>query len=439
MRSKKALFTLITSLLAICGFLTSVRPACAGQYKLIGRFDERHGAYPAAGLILDAAGNLYGTTSYGGKFTGGTIFRLTPGENGKWTRRILHSFGARNDGTSPRAGLIFDTAGNLYGTTSNGGAFGGSQYGGTVFELSPHAGDKWTEKVVHNFGAGYDGANPSAGLIFDASGNLYGTTAAGGNLTACNLGCGTVFELVPSTDGKWSEEVLHRFDSKDGANPNASLTVDGEGNMYGTTAYGGAGQCTSEQGAKGCGTVFKLTRRANGDWTETVLCDFSSYNDGEAPSASLIFDATGNLYGTTASAGQGGWGTVFKLTPGVGGAWRETLLYAFDNTNGAGPLGNLVFDEAGNLYGTTYYGVNGDTGIVFELTEKGGTWTETILHAFCHTRGCPDGQEPEAGVIFDPSGNIYGTASQGGRYNYGVVFEITPGTDESVIKALPSK
>jgi uncharacterized repeat protein (TIGR03803 family) len=439
MRSKKALFTLITSLIAVCGFLASVKPACADQYKLIGRFDERHGAYPAAGLILDAAGNLYGTTSYGGKYTGGTIFRLTPGKNGKWTRRILHSFGARNDGSSPRAGLIFDTAGNLYGTTSNGGAFGGSQYGGTVFELTPHTGDKWTEKVLHNFGAGYDGANPSAGLIFDASGNLYGTTAAGGNLIACNLGCGTVFELAPAADGKWSEQVLHRFDSRDGANPSASLIFDQVGNIYGTTTYGGSGACRSEQGANGCGTVFELMPGGEGKWKEKVLNDFSSYNDGEAPSAGLIFDAAGNLYGTAASAGQGGWGTVFKLTPRIGGAWRETVVYAFDNSNGAGPLGTLVFDEAGNLYGTTYYGVNGDTGIVFELTKKGGTWTETILHAFCHTQGCPDGQEPEAGVILDPSGNIYGTASQGGLYNYGVVFEITPGTGESVIKAVPSK
>jgi uncharacterized repeat protein (TIGR03803 family) len=439
MPNNKNLFPRITILIGIC-FLIAARPASAGsQYKLIHRFSERNGAYPAAGLIFDAAGNLYGTTAFGGNYTGGTVFQLTPGKNGKWSGKVLHSFGARNDGINPRASLIFDASGNLYGTTSNGGRYGGAQYGGTVFELTPNAGsDKWTEKVLHNFGAGRDGANPSASLLFDAAGNLYGTTATGGNFTACNLGCGTVFELVPGADGKWTEKVLHRFDSKDGDGPNASLIFDEAGNIFGTTTYGGAGPCTSEQGAKGCGTVFKLTPGANGDRTETVLCDFSSYNDGEGPSASLIFDAAGNLYGTTEYYGQGSEGTVFELMPQADGSWKETVLYDFDNSNGAIPLANLVFDAAGNLYGTTYYGINSDAGIVFELTRKGGTWTETVLHDFCALRGCTDGYEPQAGVILDTSGNIYGTATQGGLYNYGVVFEIMPGADGSLLRTVPS-
>jgi len=282
--------------------------------------------------------------------------------------------------------------------------------------------------VLHNFGAGRDGANPSASLLFDAAGNLYGTTATGGNFTACNLGCGTVFELVPGADGKWTEKVLHRFDSKDGDGPNASLIFDEAGNIFGTTTYGGLGQCTSEQGVKGCGTVFELMPGA-GQWTETVLCDFSSYSDGEYPSARLIFDTAGNLYSTSLYGGQNGSGTVFELKPGVGGTWMETVLYGFGGTDGEYPLAGLVFDAARNLYGTTYYGVNGNTGIVFELTRKAGTWTETVLHAFCHVGGCPDGEQSQAGLILDESGNVYGTATQGGLYGYGVVFEIVHADD----------
>ena len=373
------------------------------------------GQIPLAGLIIDAAGNLYGTTLYGGTDDIGTVFELTPEADGSWTEKVLHSFKFKNfnetDGANPEAGLIFDRAGNLYGTTSQGGIHNNCYYGtcGTVFELSPNQDGSWTEKVLHSFN-NTDGANPEAGLIFDTAGNLYGTTDQGGT-----YGFGTAFELTPQGDGGWTEKVLHsfNFNETDGANPEAGLIFDRAGNLYGTTNGSGSGSV---------GTVFELTPRADGSWKEKVLYSFDG-SDGSNPEAGLILGAAGDLYGTTSSGGSDNLGTVFKLTPNADGDWTEKVLYSFNETDGAYPEAGLIFDASGNLYGTTVGGGTNNDGTVFELTsEGGGSWTEKVLHNFNGS----DGFGPYAALIFDTAGNLYGTNSGGGTHNDGTAFELTP-------------
>ncbi len=369
----------------------------------------------AGGLIFNAAGYLYGTTQLGGIHGLGTVFELSPNGSGGYTETVLHSFGNGTDGQYPYASLIFDGAGNLYGTTWVGGIHG---YG-TVFELSPREGGGYTETVLHSFGnpATQDGQNPYTGLIFDAAGNLYGTTYYGGI-----HGGGTVFELSPREGGGWTETVLHSFgNGTDGQNPVANLIFDGAGNLYGTTWVGGI---------HGYGTVFELSPREGGGYTETVLHSFGNGTDGSKPVAGMIFDGAGNLYGTTSYGGihdtcpEGTCGTVFELSPRQGGGWTETVLHSFGNgTDGQNPYtGGLIFDAAGNLYGTTYGGGIYGEGTVFEMTPReGGGYTETVLHSFGNGT---DGQSPEAGLIFDGAGNLYGTTLVGGIHGDGTVFEI---------------
>jgi uncharacterized repeat protein (TIGR03803 family) len=310
------------------------------------------------GLIFDTNGNLYGTTFFGGSSSScnngagegcGTVFQLTPGANGIWTEKILHSFNGK-DGGGPHAGLIFDKAGNLYGTTSAGGA----NNAGTIFRLKPGTNGKWTEKVLHNFN-GADGYLPDASLTFDKAGNLYSTTVYGGSGTNCGgYGCGTVFRLTGGTGGEWTEEVLHNFNNNgtDGYAPIAGVILDSAGNLYGTTVIGGANG--SGCNGVGCGIVFRL---AQGNWTENVLHTFNNNGtDGGRPYAGLTFEA-GSLYGTTAVGGAYDYGTVFKLTPGEGGDWTEKVLHGFtDGSDGGQPYDSLILGVNGNLYGTTTAG-----------------------------------------------------------------------------------
>src|SRR5664280_881041 len=263
--------------------------------------------------------------------------------------KVLHSFNSNDtDGTNPQAGLIFDAAGNLYGTTKNGG---GPNDAGTVFELTPGAGGTWTEKVLWSFGTGTDGSDPFGALIFDAAGNLYGTTSLGGTSHS-----GIAFELTPAGGGTWTEKVLHTFGSgTDGVNPQAGLTFDGAGNLYGTTNGGGT---------YNHGTVFELMPAGGGNWTESVAHSFGNGTDGAAPAAGLLLDGAGHLYGTTYLGGSYGGGTVFRLN-----AQELVLLYSFSGTDGANPAAGLVLDGGGNLYGTTYSGGDfASYGTVFEIT-----------------------------------------------------------------------
>ncbi len=309
---------------------------------------------PKAGLIFDAAGNLYGTTAYYGSYdNAGVAFELTPSAKGTWTGKALHEF-LLGDGIEPVAPLIFDAAGNLYGTTFGGGSEAVNP-DGVVFELMHNEDGTWTEKALFTFSyAGSSGAGPIAGLILDAAGNLYGTTYWGGS--GCYIGCGVVFKLTPNLDGSWTESVVHEFtNGADGGFPAAGLIFDGAGNLYGTTSSGGA---------YGDGVVFKLTSNSDGTWTESILHTFKG-PDGASPSG-LIFDTAGNLYGTTGAGGRSGYGVVFKLAPSSGGTWKESILHNFLGY-GQAPAGGVVMDNAGNLYGTASAGT-GNNGLVFEIT-----------------------------------------------------------------------
>jgi uncharacterized repeat protein (TIGR03803 family) len=386
----------LLAMLVIAPLLQSVAASQATESVLYS-FNGSTGSDVWAGLISDRAGNLYGASGLGGANGDGTVFELMP-NNGAWIEITLHNF-AGPDGMSPFSSLTFDPAGNLYGTTVDGGASGG----GTVFKLTP-SGGLWVETVLYSFAGGVDGAFPNPGVIFDGSGNLYGTTSFGGVDEN-----GTVFELMHS-NGSWKETVLHSFTGTDGSNPYAGLIFDSVGDLYGTTFSGGA---------DGDGAVFELMPK-NGTWTEVVLHSFAGL-DGENPYASLIFDLAGNLYGTTVGGGASGGGTAFELTP-LGGIWTETVLWSFVGVYG--PEGAVIFDKAGNLYGTTLRGGTDGTGTVFELTPSGGGWTETVLHNFTSTGG--DGLYPHDALIFDSAGNLYGTTAGGGAAGDGVAFEITP-------------
>jgi uncharacterized repeat protein (TIGR03803 family) len=264
------------------------------------------GQSPRASLILDAAGSLYGTTQYGGA-GGGTVFELTPTEQG-WTETILHNFGSGADGAWPYSSLIFDSGGNLYGTTWRGGVYGA----GTVFELTPDLSGGWTEMILHDFGKSVDGASPYSGLILDAAGNLYGTAYYGGTYDG-----GMVFELTPTARGSWMEKLLHNFNNsngKDGYQPYAGLIFDTKGNLYGTTLYGGSGACNDGIFGSGCGTVFELMPQAGGHWTETILHDFNyDGRDGIFPYSTLTLNSVGNLLGTTYLGGGYNDGTVYEI------------------------------------------------------------------------------------------------------------------------------
>jgi len=326
--------------------------------------------------------------------------------------RVLHSFNAQN-GANPATGVIFDAAGNLYGAASYGGAYNE----GLVFEFSPKAGGGFVEKVLHNFNNnGTDGFDP-VGLTFDTAGNLWGTTYTGGI-----YGRGTVFELTPRASGNWVEKIAHNFgNGTDGSTPYAGLIFDAVGHIYGTTVAGGV---------YGWGTVFELSPQAGGGWAEKLLHSFShSSTDGNSPNASLVFDASGNLYGTTFSGGTSGGGTAFELTPAARGQWREKVLHNFGNgTDGINPTGALVLDAAGNLYGAANWGGTNRDGMVFELSVMAGKWEETVVHEFSGA----DGAAPEGTVlVFDAAGNLYGTTALGGTstncfQGCGTVFELTP-------------
>jgi len=406
-------------------------------YGFLGQPD---GVNPNAGLVADAAGNLYGTTSFGGTDSAcscGAVFELSPPATagGAWTEKILYSFqGGDSDGIRPQGTLTIDKQGNLYGTTLN----GGSNNPGTIFELSPPAtaGGAWTENVLFIFPADLSrGDGPAGKLVFDAAGNLYGTTSGGGS--KCD--CGTVFELkAPATaGGAWTHIVLYNFgpylSGNDGIYPGPDV-IYRNGVIYGITHYG--------RGTSQNGTVFQLVRKP-GTWTENILYRFTG-SRGSSPVGGLVLDPAGNLYGTTVDGGNlnclPGCGTIYELSPPAvaRGDWQETILYSFlGHGDGAYPSATLWRDSLGDLYGTASSGGikdklnhNSGDGTVFKLkapASADGAWTLVVLHDFNYP-ATADSSFPN-GALMMLNGVFYGTTIFGGANefsNYGTVFSVVP-------------
>lgn len=334
------------------------------------------------------------------------------------TETVIYNFkGGTSDGSAPWAGLLLDSRGNLFGTTTAGGTYNNSNRSGTVYELSP-AGSGWTEQVLYNFGGALDGYQPTSGLVEDSLGNLYGTTVNGGQ----GLPCGTFFRVTPGI--RWTETGLFTFPcGRAGQQPYnlGKLAVDSEGNFYGTTFEGGT---------VGQGIVFEMSISLE-IATETVLYSFDrsgGHLDGDYPYGSVIMDLQGNLYGTTFEGGVNGWGTVFELSPQEGGTYSEGIIHNFNTgpSDGLNPYAGLVMDRYGNLFGTTYGGGLYGYGTVFELLPNGhGLWTELVIHSF---RGPAhaDGANPYGGLIIDSNRNLYGTTFTGGAHAAGTVYKLSP-------------
>lgn len=408
-------------------------------------FNGTNGSSPEGALIADAKGNLYGTTAYannGSSTNCGNVFELSHAKSG-WKEKVLYNFTCGADGGAPLDSLVFDAAGNLYGTTLTGGQgqcvlVGQQRFGcGVVFELTP-SGGSWQEKVLFSFVPGQvKGVMPVGGLVIDKAGNLYGTTYGAGvsggshagqrpTYWGCNdPGCGgTVFELSPTQSG-WQEQDIYAFTGgSDGGVSEANLVFDAAGNLYGTTVYGGSTGCP---GGYGCGVVFEVSSGQSG-WSETVLHTFSA-TDGAYPQGSVTFDRHGNLYSTTSYGGSGscnvryeppGCGTVFRLQPGTTG-WKENVLYNFDGGNDGGtPLAAVIMDGRGDLLGTTFQGGSGGEGVVFELAPSGHSWKESVLYAFSR----PGAGQPVAPLLAMPDGRLFDTSLNGGANDYGAVFEL---------------
>ena len=379
----------------------------------------KDGSYPYAGLAIDGNGNLYGTTNQGGSEKGscppandgcGNVFQMSRSKSG-WTLRPLYLFLGGNDGQGPYGRVAIGADGKLYGTTIEGGNQTCPSGCGTVFSLMPSTGCQsgscaWSESVLYRFQGNSDGFYPTGDLALDSSGNVYGTTTQGGA-----DGPGTIYELN-SSKGKWSESILYSFTGQDdGANPYSGVTLGAAGKMYSSTLTGGINNG---------GSAVELTL-SNGVWTETTLHDFYPSNKGVFPQAGLVLEKSGKLIGATAAGGPNNGGTVYELSPS-NGDWRLSTLYNLTGSGEPGPWAKLTMDASGNLYGTTQgYPPVGDWGTVFKLAHTGGRWERTVLHRFT---GGEDGGVPYSTVVFDSAGNLYGTTNLGGASKLGVVFEI---------------
>ncbi len=405
-----------------------IGPGAWGQtFKVLHSFGASgDGQRPEGGQVFDGQGNLYGVTQIGPSGNGclgddgcGTVYQLKPSSNGTWTETVIHAFNG-NDAAFPLSSPVFDSQGNLYGSTDGSG--GAGQYPDVVYQLTPGSNGTWTESILYQFPGSPD--SMPGELTFDAAGNLYGITRGGGLNDD-----GIVYSLNRSSG--WQERLLLTFGPNPGAGtgvgPYGAITFDANGDLYGTTLQGGAYYS---------GVVYKLTNLGSGLWHETVLYSFAGGRDGNAP-IGVTFGPDGSLYGVTEVGGylgdvrcELGCGTVFKLTPNSDGTWTKTTIYVFRGAarDGAFPEDRLIFDRAGNIYSTTVGGggTNGGNnfGTVFKLTPSSvGQWTESILHFF--TDGL-DGSGPIGKLAIDGTGNIYGTAYQGGAYGEGVAYEIVP-------------
>jgi uncharacterized repeat protein (TIGR03803 family) len=408
----------------------------SGHEKVLHSFQSStDGHVPLAGLVLNEEGNLYGTTSRGGRYGGGKVFELQPTGKGHWKEKTLYDFST--DGAFPESTLVFDDAGNLYGTTDANTASG---YGyGVVFELSPKPDGSWSETVVHGFSGGSDGAYPVGDLVFDLAGNLCGVTEQGGGSSCGSQTCGTIFKLTRS-HGKqgWTETIIYAFSEPSGR-PASGPIVAGGGTVYGTTYNGG----TSKNCYQGCGTVFEL-KPAGRKWEKSTLYSFQGGGNGYRPESNLVLDAHGNLYGSLSRGGNGG-GLIFELQR-RGGRWQERMVYNFCTLNNCadGRYPNvLTIEKDGSLYGATQEGGNylcgydddGGCGTVFKLFHAKTGWMEMVLYAF--QGGPSDGEYPMGGVTRDAKGQLFGTTFGGGGGDEqdctfgdyggcGTVFEVMP-------------
>lgn len=397
--------------ITVCALLLTFAPAAPAQsYNVIYSFSSLQGCgvAPASGLTFDRSGALYGTTT-----SAATVFKLTYSASG-WNCFPLYTFRGGDDGDSPQTRVIFGPDGTLFGNTRFGGG-GTCDLGegcGTAFQLMPSAtacrtgSCGWSENVLHRFQGTPDGFWPMGDQAIDQAGNVYGATYEGGQDDV-----GEIYKLTRSSQG-WSKSTVYSFPWPDDGHGAAATSVmlGADGNLYGTTEGGGD---YNE------GTVFQLAPSGSG-WTETVLHSLTP-DEGYYPEGGLIADSSGNLYGTVCCGGARGGGAVFELAHS-NGAWTFSILYSFPGRD-FGPFASLVMDANGNLYGTSYgHGAYG-SGMVFKLVHSAGAWTFTSLHDFT---GGSDGGEPNGSLIFDASGNLYGTATEGGSGGRGVAFEITP-------------
>ncbi len=436
MTARTASLLLASTLLGLSCFATTVGAKETVLYRFNGGSD---GAAPYASMIADANGNLFGTTTLGGGSANcasgcGTVFEVSPQKNGSWSESVIYSFAGGSDGATPQSPMIFDAAGNLYGSTSQGGDGNCADIGiagcGTIFELSPpgKSGQTWIETRLYSFqgvpsGKGDGDAAWPNGLVFGGKGNLYGLAYDGGRCRTDETGTycyGAAFRLKQSSAGTWSEKVLYRFDGTTGSP--AGPVLDQAGNIYGT----------APGGAFGFGAVFRLQPPSGGRgiWSESSIYDFQGGGDGAFPLPGLIFDPSGNLY--SASLGPGyGYSNVFELTPNHDGSWAQSVLYNFRNVaRGYVPEVGPVLGRDGNLYGTTVEGGSSDRGAVYALSppQQGHKfWQERVLHSFA---GGSDGFAPFGGLNFGKAGALYGTTAAGGTTGCGngcgVVFKVKP-------------
>ena len=406
---------LMCGLLAIfavaAAFAPSARAASSTQviYSFAG---DEDGEYTDSDLIMDNAGNLYGTSVLGGDFGSGTVFELSPSGN-SWTHTVLYSFTGGADGGEPYKGVTLDAQGNLYGTAVVGGTGGTCVESGcgVVYKLTNNGGS-WTQTVIHNF-RGRDGYGPGNGLTLDTAGNLYGMTAVGGA-----SGLGVIYQVKPQPDGSWKLVVIHNFTGgNDGSSGSAGrLLLDSAGNLYGVATTGGF---------NGKGTAFKLSPTQDGKFKFKTLYAFKGQPDAGFPYGGLNFDAAGNLYGTTYYDGANDLGSVYQLSLGPDGKWRERVLYSFKGgSDGNGSISNLVTDAAGNMYGTTSEGGAGcSCGVIFKMARAGGVWKESVVYRF---QGVPDAGFAYNGMVAGPPGTFFGATVHGGDDNEGAVYQFTP-------------
>jgi uncharacterized repeat protein (TIGR03803 family) len=401
---------------ALCALSTA---SWASSYKILKTLYPVDGVNPVGGLAFDAVGNLYGTASNGGGPFGadGSVFMLTPSPTEPWSERALYVFNPDGtEGLYPHWTPLLDNQGNVYGVTSE----GGEHEGGTIFELSPSQQHYWNETNLYEFESA-NGWRPNQ-MLKDAAGNFFLTTEQGG-IYGFDYDFGEAVEISPVEGGGYTEQVLHYFTTadNDGMSPRSNLVQDAAGNFYGTTKGGGLYDK---------GTVFQLAQSKLGGWHEAVIYSFNGH-DGWWPEGALAIDDAGNIYGTTLYGGSHvgndnpGIGNIFELSPSSDGTWTETVIHTFqpDSNDGSEPMGGVTVDSAGNLFGTTFQGGASFLGTVFEFSPAGsGQWAGKILHNFSGA----DGAAPYCQLIFDNSGNLYGTTSLGGINNAGVVFEITP-------------